>query len=233
MSSSLRRLLGIFALVFITLVAIAKAEEPSSSTSTPSVGNADADEPVLPTPEGESQSPTPGLLPEQGALPAKPSETPHGKEHSVPEVSADSSGADARFEKIQSLAMNNPRAIYLLKRAHSSSHASMRRIYLREYYATLAAKMRKLDPDLKSSIDAYEESKISEISETDKSATRTSSHRSRSRHLANRESHRRSHRLSSGYRYRRMIIIEDPYGPPPYGPPYFPYGPPPPMYGPW
>jgi hypothetical protein len=228
-SFSLQLLAGLAGLLIVMLVTIANAEEASSAAKT-SAGDADASEPVLPTPEGGSQSPESGLLPEEGALPAKPPpEMPRTKDNSTTEVSANASERDARFEKIRSLAMDSPRALYLLKRAHSTSHSSVRRVYLREYYATLAARMRKLDPGLKSSINAYEESKIQEISGTDKAVTRTSSHRTGSRHFASREPHHRSHRLSSSYRYRRMIIIEDPYGAP-----YFPFGPPPPpMYGPW
>ncbi|HYY31638.1 MAG TPA: hypothetical protein VE860_27085 [Chthoniobacterales bacterium] len=230
-SLSLQFLAGLCGLVIMMQVAVSNAEEASSPAKTPSAGDADTNEPVLPTPEGESQNPESGLLPEEGALPAKPPpETPRMRDHSTTELSGNASETDARFEKIQSLAMDSPRALYLLKRAHSTSHSSVRRVYLREYYATLAAQMRKLDPGLKSSIDAYEESKIREISGTDTPAARTTSHRTRSRHLASRESRHRSHRLSSGYRYRRMIIIEDPYGPPYY--PY-PFGPPQPMYGPW
>jgi hypothetical protein len=212
------------------LVTVANAEGASSAAKTTSAGDADTSEPMLPTPEGESQGPESGLLPEEGALPAKPPpETPRTKEHSTTEVSGTASETDARFKKIRSLAMDSPRALYLLKRAHSSSHSSVRRVYLREYYATLAAQMRKLDPGLKSSINAYEESKIHEISGRDRAVTRTSLHRTGSRHFASREPHHRSHRLSSGYRYRRMIMVEDPYGPP-----YFPFGPPPPpMYDPW
>jgi hypothetical protein len=231
-SLSLQLLGGLAGLVIMIMmpVAFANAEEASSAAKTPSAGDTDTNEPVLPTPEGESQSPESGLLPEEGALPTKPPpETPQTKDHSTTEVSSNASETDARFEKIRSLAMDSPRALYLLKRAHSTSHSSVRRVYLREYYATLAAQMRKLDPGLKSSINAYEESKIQEISGTDKAVTRTSSHRTGSRHFASREPHHRSHRLSSSYRYRRMIIIEDPYGAP-----YFPFGPPPPpMYGPW
>jgi hypothetical protein len=229
-SLSLQLLVGLAGLVIMMLVAVANAQEPPSAAKTPSAGDADTNEPVLPTPEGESQSPESGLLPEEGTLPAKPPpETPQTKDHSTTEVSDNASETDARLEKIRSLAMDTPRALNLLKRAQSSSHSSVRRVYLREYYATLAAQMRKLDPGLKPSIDAYEESKIREISGTDRPVARTTSHRTRSRHLASRESHHRSHRLSSGYRYRRMMIIEDPYGPPP----YYPFGPPPPMYGPW
>jgi hypothetical protein len=231
-SLSLQLLGGLAGLVIMImmLVAVANAEEASSAVKTPGAGDTDTNEPVLPTPEGDSQSPESGLLPEEGALPTKPPpETPQTKDHSTTEVSSNASETDARFEKIRSLAMDSPRALYLLKRAHSGSHSSVRRVYLREYYATLAAQMRKLDPGLKSSIDAYEESKIREISGTDRPAARTTSYRTRSRRLASRESHHRGHRLSSGYRYRRVMIIEDPYGPPP----YFPFGPPPPGYGPW
>ncbi len=60
--------------------------------------------------------------------------------------------------------MNSPRAAYLLKRARHSSNSAARHLYLRAYYVAVASQMRKLDPNLKSSIAAYEETQIHEVS---------------------------------------------------------------------
>jgi hypothetical protein len=211
--------------MLIGLAAVAKAEDSGSQVPSPTPGGSQMEEPALPTPEPGPSSAVPDLLPESGELPAQvPPKLSSGA------VSTrHSSEEEGRFDEIRSLAMKNPRAAYLLKRAKSSSNSASRRSYLRAYYVAVASRMRKLDPDLASSISAYEEAKIHEVSATGNSAARVS-HRSRLRHTANRERHHRSHRISSEYRYRRMIIIDDPYGP--YGPEIPPYGPPM-VFDPW
>jgi hypothetical protein len=80
--------------------------------------------------------------------------------------------------------------------------------------------MRKLDPNLKSSIDAYEETQIHELFGAHTATARAAFHRSRM-HGTARQEHHRSHRISYQHHYRRYIIIDYPYGPP-----YGPYGPP-------
>jgi hypothetical protein len=204
----------VFAML-ITLQAVAKAEESGSQAPSPTPVSSEMQEPALPTPEPGPSSSVPDLLPESGELPARPP-----KSWSVVDSARQSSKDEGRFDEVRSLAMKNPRAAYLLKRAKSSSSSSSRRRYLRAYYVAVASRMRQLDPKLAHSINAYEEAKIHEVSGTRNSNAKVS-HRSRSRHIASREAHHRSHRSSSGYRYRRMIIIEDPYWPgmPPYGPP--------------
>lgn len=206
--------------MLIGLIAVAKAEDSGSQAPSSSPAGGELEEPALPTPEAAPSSPVPDLLPESSELPAHPLTGIPPKLSSSPASALHSSEEEGRFDEIRSLAMRNPRAAYLLKRARSSSKSASRRTYLRAYYVAVASRMRKLDPKLASSINAYEEAKINEVSATRNSTVQVS-HRSRSRRTANRESHHRSHRLSSEYRYRRMIIIDDPYGPemPPYGPP--------------
>jgi hypothetical protein len=206
--------------ILIGLDAELKAEDSGSQVPSPSPGDSEMEEPALPTPEPGPSSPVPDLLPESGELPAHPPAEVSPKLSSGAVSTRHSSEEKGRFDQIRSLAMKNPRAAYLLKRAKSSSNSASRRNYLRSYYIAVAARMRKLDPKLASSISAYEEAKIQEVSAAGNSTTRVS-HHSRSRRTANLEVHHRSHRVSSGYRYRRMIIIDDPYGPemPPYGPP--------------
>jgi hypothetical protein len=202
-------------------LAVANAEDSPSQSPSPSPSTSEIEEPALPTPETAPSNPEPGLLPESGELPARPpAEVPAklSSTRAAPQHVLEKAG---RFDEIRSLAMSNPRAASLLKRARYSSNSASRRTYLRAYYITVASRMRKLDPKLKSSIDEYEEAKMHEVSGARTSTARASSHRSRFRRTANREAHHRLHRVSSENRYRRMIIIDDPYGPefPPYGPP--------------
>ena|ERR1700722_9117530 len=206
-------------LVLIAVLAVGNAEDTPSPSPSSSPGTSEMEEPALPTPEGTLSNPGPGLLPESNELPDRPTEAPaeFSPNRSWPRQTSEKEG---RFDEIRSLAMSNPRAAYLLKRARDSSSSVSRRTYLRAYYVTVASRMRKLDPKLKSSINAYEEAKIHEISGARTLTTQTSAHRSRSHRTASRSVHH-VHRVSSEHRYRRMIIIDDPYGPEfsPYGPP--------------
>lgn len=208
--------LGVLIAVFT-----AKGENTDPQPSpTPDPASSELQEPALPTPEAPSGDAGPMLLPESNELPAnRGAEQP--ARASINRASTKlSAGETARFDEVQSVAMSNPRATYLLKRARNSLSAAARRTYLRAYYSTVAARMRKLDPELKGSIDAYEEEKVHEVAG---SASSDSYHRSRSHHTATREPHHRSRRVAAHHRYERMMIIYDPYGPymAPYGPPVF------------
>jgi hypothetical protein len=182
------------------------------------------DEPALPTSETEPSDPESGLLPASGELPARPPVVAPAKAPSS-DMSTEKAPAEAaRFELIHTLAMRNLRATRLLRRARESSNSASRRNYLRAYYTVVASRMRQLDPKLKSSINAYEEGKLGELSAAKSSTTRVSSHRSRIHRPTRLAGHHRWHRYSEGHRYRRFIIIDAPYGP--YGPEFSPYGPP-------
>ena len=211
---------AIISFVLLSALASANAEDSPSQSPTPSA--AEMEEPALPTPEAAPSNSAPGLLPESGELPASPPAEaaakltpPRGSTERVSEK-------EGRFEEIRSLAMSNVRAAYLLKRAKSSSSSASRRTYLRAYYITVASRMRKLDPKLKSSIDAYEEAKMHEVSGARNwNLTARASVRSKQHRTAHLSVHHRLHRVSSENRHRRVIIIDGPYGPdfPPYGPP--------------
>jgi len=202
-------------------VATAEAEDPEPKSSpTPGPTSSEMEEPALPTPEATPGDAGSTLLPESNELPANPG-AEQATRASINRASTKSSAREsARFDEIQSMAMSNPRAAYLLKRARNSSSAAARRSFLRAYYSTVAARMRKLDPELKSSIDEYEEKKVHQVAGT-ASPNNDSPDRSRSHRTATREPHRRSRRVTAHHRYERMMIIYDPYGPymPPYGPP--------------
>jgi hypothetical protein len=214
---------------FILLAATAgltmvSAEDLPLPSPSPRPGTSEMEEPALPTPDAGPSNPEAGLLPETGELPALPTpETPSklSPGRTSPQAASENPG---RLDEIRSLAMSSPRAIYLMKRARHSSNSASRHLFLRAYYVAVASRMRTLDPNLKSSIDAYEESQIREISGAHPATARAAFHRSRSHLAVSQERHHRSHRVSYQHRYRRYIII-DPYGPP-FGPEFPPYGPP-------
>ena len=221
--------LVILSLGVLIVVATAEAED-SQPQPTPVPNPAEMEEPALPTPEVTPGDGGPTVLPESDELPAHP-RTEQPARASSERVSARPSSEDeVHFDEIRSKAMSDPRAAHLLKRAKTSSSAAVRRTYLREYYSTVAARMRHLDPELRSSINAYEEAKIHEIAA---SSSPANSHRSSSHHTANSEARHRSRRVSSHRHHERMVIMYDPYYPyGPYGPYMPPYGPPV-VFDPW
>ena len=201
-------------------LATVSAEDSPLPSPSPSPSTGEMEEPALPVPDAGQSNTEPDLLPESGELPARlPPEKPSklSPDGASPVAASKNAG---RFDEIRSLAMSSPRAAYLLKRARHSSNSAARHLYLRAYYVAVASQMRKLDPNLKSSIDAYEETQIHEISAAHTATARTAFHRSRVHGTASQE-HHRSHRVSYQHHYRRYIIIDYPYGPeyPPYGPP--------------
>jgi hypothetical protein len=205
---------------FSVLIAVARVEAQDStpeSSPIPGLAPGKIEEPTLPTPDAGPEDAGPTLLPESDELPVNPrAEQP--TRASKDQASIKSSVSERNhFEEVQSMAMRSPRAAYLLKRARKSSSAAARRAYLRAYYSTVAARMRKLDPKLKSSIDAYEEANVHQVAGS-ASQSNGSSHRSHLHRTAAREVHHRSRRVTARHRYERMTIIYDPYGIP-YGPP--------------
>jgi len=223
--------LVILSLAVLIVVARAQAED-SQPQPTPVSNPAEMEEPALPTPEATPGDGGPTVLPESDELLARPRGEQPAKASLERLSTRPSSGDEARLDEIRSKAKSNPRAAYLLKRARTSSSATARRSYLREYYSTVAAGMRRLDPELRSSIDAYEEAKIHEIGGSSKSPN-SFSHRSSSHRTGHLEAHRKSRRVSSRRHHERMMIMYDPYYPyGPYMPPYGPYGPPV-VFDPW
>jgi hypothetical protein len=212
---------AIISFVLMAALAVANAENTPSKSPSPSLNTSEIEEPALPTSEAVPSNAEPGVLPESGELPAPPPAGAPSNFSSTRESPMPEFPKEGRFDEIRSLAMSGPRAAYLLKRAKGSSSSASRRTYLRAYYVTVASRMRKLDPKLKSSIDAYEEAKIQEVSGARTSTVRVSSRRSRLHRTASQQAHHRTHRVSSRNRYRGRMIIYDPYGPyfAPYGPP--------------
>jgi hypothetical protein len=210
---------AIISLALMAALAVVRGEDLPSQVLAQAQGGSEIEEPALPGSEADPTNSGPGLLPETGELPSRPSPETPAKLSSTPTQGA--LEKNGRFEGVRALAMANPHAAYLLRRAKQSSNAAARRRYLRAYYMSVASRMRKLDPKLNSSINAYEESKLDELSGARTSTARSSKHRSRLHETARLAGHHRLRRTSYENRYRRIIVIDAPYGPdfPPYGPP--------------
>jgi len=129
------------------------------------------------TPLPESQEP-PQLLPESKTLPPQPAETalprdliPQGAKPQIPgsvpnPASAEQLDKDrVRFRQLRTIAVRNPYAIYLWRRARMEHTNELKREYLRVYYITMCDEMRKLEPRLKLMIDAFENLNVSRVSQ--------------------------------------------------------------------
>jgi hypothetical protein len=197
------------------------AEDVSGPSPTPGKSPAaEMDEPALPAAGQNAPASSPDLLPESSQLPEHAPAEHSTNQKLLATRATENTEENQRFEQIRSRAANDPHTAYLLKRANHSSRSATRRSYLRAYYVSLAGRMRKLDPRLKSSIETYERTKLRDIGAGDvpQRASRVAARKtSRKTRYASHRSHPRHHR------YER-VMAEDPYGPdyPPY--PY--YGPP-------
>jgi hypothetical protein len=202
----------------IVLPAITRAQDtaPADPQATPLVQPTPMEDPALPMP-GEESGGASSLLPESNAIPEHKqpvSERPEG-----PRVSRSSNDSEKRLEKAREIAMRNPHAIALFKLAKRASSSKAKHRYLRSYYTAVCERMRKLEPDLKSAIDAYQEQKTGEsvVVGSTRTTKHSTVHRSRLHH----------HHFAQVHRYHHHYRVYDPpeyedYPPPPpgfYGPP--------------
>jgi hypothetical protein len=148
---------------------------PAESAPTPAEQTAPESSPS-PTPEPQT---APDLLPESRTLPPLPPnsalppdlipERPKPtKSTPLPNPgSAEQQEMDKiRFRQIRTIAVRNPFAIYLAKRAAQERTEEGKREYFRAYYTAMAIQMRKLEPKLKPTIDAFEAGNIARFSQT-------------------------------------------------------------------
>jgi len=206
----------------ICVLAVRAKDVSREAQPAPEAPKTEIDEPALPTPERNEVDSNPSLLPESDELPEHvPAEHPASRIDATPATKGNIAEND-RLESIRSQAMNNAHAAYLLKRATHASGSAARRRYMRAYYVNVAERMRKLDPKLSASINAYEEAKIRDIGE-EKGSAHAIGHRVVHR-SASRKTRYASHRSHSHHRhYDRAMVDYDPYEPA-YSPYY--YGPP-------
>jgi hypothetical protein len=159
----------VWALAMFLLLGSAMADEPYAVTSpSPSPSPAPAVglqviESALPQGTPQEQAPT-VLLPEPNFLPPPPQTT--GSETVLTMASAEGKRTpqdESRFKEIKDSAMGSTRASYLLKEAKGALSTEARKNFLRAYYYTICAQMRRLDPNLKPMIQAYESEEIQKI----------------------------------------------------------------------
>jgi hypothetical protein len=148
---------------------------PAQSTPTPTEQASPRTSPSQ-TPEPQT---APDLLPESITLPPLPPESALPRDL-LPEIpkpvknaylptagSAEQQEKDRiRFRQIRTIAVRDPFAIYLAKRAAQEKTEEGKREYFRAYYTTMAVYMRKLEPKLKPLIDAFEGGNIARYSPT-------------------------------------------------------------------
>jgi hypothetical protein len=157
----------------------ALADEPKSDASpspSPSPAAAPAtmsEEIESPLPAGSPQEQPPTvLLPEPNFLPPPPPQTP-GNETAYAMASAEPKHTpedESRFKEIKDSAMGSARANYLLKEAKGALSAEARKNFMRAYYYTICAQMRRLDPNLRSMIQTYQVEEIQKIAAEGSSA---------------------------------------------------------------
>jgi len=160
----------VWALAMFLLLGSAMADEPKSDTSpssspspAPAVGPR-VIESALPEGTPQEQAPT-VLLPEPNFLPPPPPQTP-GSETVLTMASAEGKRTpqdESRFKEIKDTAMGSARASYLMKEAKGALSGEARKNFMRAYYYTICAQMRRLDPNLKLLIQAYESEEIQKI----------------------------------------------------------------------
>jgi hypothetical protein len=160
----------VWALAMFLLMGSVMADEPESDTSpssSPSPTPAMAPqviESALPEGTPQEQPPT-VLLPEPNFLPPPPAQTP-GNETVLTMASGEVRRApqdELHFKEIKDAAMGSSRANYLMKEAKGALSTEARKNFLRAYYYTVCAQMRRLDPNLKPMIQAYESEEIQKI----------------------------------------------------------------------
>jgi len=153
-----------------------KAQDAGATQPAPSPAQQAAPPESGPSPTPEPQI-APDLLPESKTLPPLPPpsalppdlipERPKPvKTTPLPSPgSAEQQEKDRiRFRQIRTIAMRDPFAIYLAKRASEQKTEEDKRAYFRAYYTSMAAQMRKLEPRLEALIDAFEGGNIGRYS---------------------------------------------------------------------
>jgi hypothetical protein len=171
-------LLGLPLIAVATVLAQEAEPTPSASvpqtTATPSELN---EQTPNPSPTPETQEP-PQLLPESKTLPAQPDQTPllrdlipPGPKPLIPGTVPNPTSAEqlekdkVRFRQLRTIAVRDPYAIYLLRRARSERTDEMKREYLRVYYISMCDQMRRLEPRLKPMIDIFENANVVRLSQ--------------------------------------------------------------------
>jgi hypothetical protein len=162
----------VWALATFLIISSAVAEPEPPPAPTPSPTPAHLTPPLLgniesPLPGGVPQQQTPTvLLPAPNFLPPPPVKLSPGNDSPLgdaPDGSKPQPEDESRFQKLKGAAMGSARAGYLLKEAQDALSVEARKNFMRAYYYTICAQMRRLDPSLKSMIHNYETEEIQRL----------------------------------------------------------------------
>jgi hypothetical protein len=146
-------------------------------------------------PEGaQQQQNVPELLPKSDALPGTGAaafdpipNASAGAFDPIPNASAtptpispeEQKRNEARFAEIRSSAMRGARPIFLLEESRSALTDEARKNFLRAYYYSVCAEMRRMEPGLKQMINMFEQEQIHSLAKG-RSPLVTVAHRSKS-----------------------------------------------------
>jgi hypothetical protein len=145
---------------------ILQAQEPTPSPSASRIPlRSHHDDSGMPDGVQQSQN-VPELLPKSDALPG----TGGGAFDPIPHAGASATPTpispeqqkrnEARLAEIRNSAMRSARPIYLLEQSRSALTDEARKNFLRAYYYSVCAEMRRMEPDLKPMINAFEREQI-------------------------------------------------------------------------
>jgi hypothetical protein len=158
----------VVASIFCAVILQGQEPTPSSTASRIPLRSHHDD---LGMPQGTQQPQNiPELLPKSDALPGTGAGAFDPVPNPVPNVSATPTPTpispeqqkrnEARLAEIRNSAMRSVRPIYLLEQSQKALTDEARRNFLRAYYYSVCAEMRRMEPDLKSMINAFEQEQI-------------------------------------------------------------------------
>jgi hypothetical protein len=166
----------ISSLVVVLGVAAASAQEAEPSPTAAPQTTPAPQEQSGPTPTPAPQEP-PQLLPESKTLPTPTTEPtlprdllPEGNKPQIPGSVPNPASAEQlekdriRFRQLRTIAVRDSYAIYLWRQAKLQHTEELKREYLRVYYINMCDEMRKLEPRLKPTIDAFEAANVGRLS---------------------------------------------------------------------
>jgi hypothetical protein len=149
---------------FLFWAVVAQAQEPTPSVTASRVPlrhHRDDSE----MPEDVQPQNVPELLPKSNVLPGTGTRLPDlGPGSAIPTPTPISPEQqkrnESRFAEIRTVAMRSARAIFLLEQSRAALTDEARKNYLRAYYYSVCAEMRRMEPDLKSMINTFEREQI-------------------------------------------------------------------------
>jgi hypothetical protein len=114
--------------------------------------------------DAQQRQNVPELLPKSGALPGTGAGAfdpiPNASPTPIPVSPEQQKRNEARFAEIRSSAMRSVRPIFLLEESRSALTDEARKNFLRAYYYSVCAEMRRMEPGLKPMINEFEREQI-------------------------------------------------------------------------